>query len=319
MTTQVSLARLREFGITPDRDLGQHFLIDSNVLDVAGRLIALDLADVVLEVGAGVGVLTDWLAERVSVVHAIEIDRRLEPALRATIGDRANVRLQIADALDVELAGLEPAPTAMVANLPYAVATPVVMTALPLVPRFCVMVQRELADRFFASPGTKAYGASSVLIQIACERRGLRKVSRTVFVPAAQRRLRAGGLLAPRAVPVRRRSGNGCLRVVHAAFGYRRKTLANALRLAGLPAPPADVAGMRAEQLHAAAVPLAGGASCGDRARAGQGQSGAAGRAAPGGRLPPRWRRCSRPSTCSMSSSWSRPRRPPWRASTTRW
>ena len=183
MTAQVSLARLREFGITPDRDLGQHFLIDSNVLEVAGRLIELDPSDVVLEVGAGVGVLTEWLAERVSVVHAIEIDRRLEPALRATIGERANVRLQIADALDVDIAGLHPAPTAMVANLPYAVATPVVMTALPLVPRFCVMVQRELADRFFASPGTKAYGAPSVLIQIACERRGLRKVSRTVFVP----------------------------------------------------------------------------------------------------------------------------------------
>ena len=183
MTAQISLARLREFGITPDRELGQHFLIDSNVLSVAGRLIDLDPQDVVLEVGAGVGVLTDWLAQRVSVVHAIEIDRRLEPALRATVGGRENVRLLFVDALDVDIATLDPAPTAMVANLPYAVATPVVMTALPLVPRFCVMVQRELADRFFADPGTKAYGASSVLIQIACERRGLRKVSRSVFLP----------------------------------------------------------------------------------------------------------------------------------------
>ena len=248
MTAQVSLARLREFGITPDRDLGQHFLIDSNVLEVAGRLIALDPSDVVLEVGAGVGVLTEWLADRVSLVHAIEIDRRLEPALRATIGERANVRLLIADALDVDIAGLEPAPTAMVANLPYAVATPVVMTALPLVPRFCVMVQRELADRFFASPGTKAYGAPSVLIQIACERRGLRKVSRSVFVPEPN----VDSALVAFSRREEFRFGpdwEWVSRVVHAAFGYRRKTLANAFKLAELPAPPADVAGLRAEQL----------------------------------------------------------------------
>ena len=248
MTTQLTLARLREFGITPDRDLGQHFLIDSNVLDVAGRLIDLDPADVVLEVGAGVGVLTDWLARRVAVVHAIEIDRRLEPALRATVAEHPNVRLLVADALDVDLAALDPAPTAMVANLPYAVATPVVMTALPLVPRFCVMVQRELADRFFAAPGTKAYGAPSVLIQIACERRGLRKVSRSVFLPQPN--------VDSALVAFSRREGfefgadwPWISQVVHAAFAYRRKTLANALALAELPPPPAELAGLRAEQL----------------------------------------------------------------------
>jgi 16S rRNA (adenine1518-N6/adenine1519-N6)-dimethyltransferase len=248
VTAQISLARLREFGITPDRDLGQHFLIDSNVLSVAGRLIELDPQDVALEVGAGVGVLTDWLAQRVAVVHAIEIDRRLEPALRATVGDRQNVRLVFADALDIDIAALDPAPTAMVANLPYAVATPVVMTALPLIPRFCVMVQRELADRFFASPGTKAYGASSVLIQIACERRGLRKVSRSVFLPEPN--------VDSALVAFSRRAGFAfgddwpwISRVVHAGFAYRRKTLANALSLAELPAPPAELAGLRAEQL----------------------------------------------------------------------
>ena len=83
MSGQVSLARLREFGIRPDRDLGQNFLIDDNMLDVAGRLIGLTPGDVAIEVGAGLGVLTAWLADRVALVHAIEIDRRLEAALRA--------------------------------------------------------------------------------------------------------------------------------------------------------------------------------------------------------------------------------------------
>ena len=250
MTTQVTLARLREFGITPDRELGQHFLIDSNVLEVAGRLIELEPADVVLEVGAGVGVLTDWLADRVATVHAVEIDRRLEPALRATVAGRPNVadRLVAMRSTSTSASSTLP-PTAMVANLPYSVATPVVMNALPFVERFCVMVQREVADRFFAASGSKAYGAPSVLIQLACERVGMRKVSRKVFVPEPN--------VDSALVGFRRREGSYSASgwawtstVVHAAFAYRRKTLANAFALGGLPAPPADVAGLRAEQLE---------------------------------------------------------------------
>ncbi len=230
---QISLARMREFGISPDRDLGQHFLIDSNVLDVAGRLLELDPADVVLEVGAGLGVLTDWLAQRVAVVHAVEIDRRLEPALRHTLEGRTNVELTFGDALDLDLAALDPAPTAMVANLPYNVATPLIVTALPVIPRFCVMVQREAADRFFASPGTKAYGAVSVLVQLACERLGVRRISRSVFVPEPN--------VDSALVAFARRPGvefgerwEWTVRVVHAAFSHRRKTLQNSLTLAGL-------------------------------------------------------------------------------------
>ena len=127
MSRQASLARMREFGISPDRDLGQNFLIDDNILAVAGSLVDLDPGDVVVEVGAGLGVLTAWLAERAAWVHAIEVDRRLEPALRRTLEGCANVSLVFADALDVDLAALDPAPTVMVANLPYNVATPVIM------------------------------------------------------------------------------------------------------------------------------------------------------------------------------------------------
>jgi 16S rRNA (adenine1518-N6/adenine1519-N6)-dimethyltransferase len=143
---------------------------------------------------------------------------------------------------------LDPAPSAMVANLPYGVATPVIIRALPAVERFCVMVQREIGERLFAVPGTKAYGAVSVLVQLACERTGARAVSRSVFVPQPN----VDSML----VAFRRRPGiafdatwSWTGRVVHGAFAHRRKTLANSLRLAGLPEPPADVAGLRAEQL----------------------------------------------------------------------
>ena len=245
---QVTLGRMREFGIRPDRDLGQNFLIDDNVLDVAGRLLPLSGDDVVVEVGAGLGVLTAWLARRVAFVHAVEIDRRLEPALTATLAGVENVHLVWADVARLDLAALDPPPHAMVANLPYNVATPVIIRALPAVERFCVMVQREIGERLFAEPSTKAYGAVSVLVQLACERLGTRKVSRKVFAPEPN----VDSIL----VAFRRRPGavfgaewEWTSRVVHGAFSHRRKTLANCLALAGLPAPPADVAGMRAEQL----------------------------------------------------------------------
>jgi len=248
VSRQVSLRRMAEFGISPDRDLGQNFLIDDNILRAVDRLTSLAAEDVVVEVGAGLGVLTAWLASRVALVHSIEIDRRLQPALEETLRGVDNVRLLYADALDVDLADLDPPPVAMVANLPYGVATPVIIRALPAVERFCVMVQREIGERLFAVPSTKAYGAVSVLVQLACERTGARSVSRTVFVPQPN----VDSML----VAFRRRPGfafgpgwawTGT--VVHGAFAHRRKTLANSLRLAGLPAPPADVADLRAEQL----------------------------------------------------------------------
>jgi 16S rRNA (adenine1518-N6/adenine1519-N6)-dimethyltransferase len=239
---------MREFGIRPDRELGQHFLVDDNVLAVAGRLLPLDRDDVVLEVGAGLGVLTAWLARRVALVHAVEVDRRLESALAATLAETENVRVVWADAARLDPARLDPRPDALVANLPYNIATPVIVNALPAVERFCVMVQREIADRLFAQPGTKAYGAVSVLVQLACERLGRRPVSRKVFAPEPNV---DSALVAFRRRPdaVFGEDWEWTSRVVHAAFGHRRKTLANALALAGLPPPPAELAGLRGEQL----------------------------------------------------------------------
>ncbi|MGB2873894.1 MAG: 16S rRNA (adenine(1518)-N(6)/adenine(1519)-N(6))-dimethyltransferase RsmA [Gaiellaceae bacterium] len=215
------------------RELGQHFLVDENLLGVIGGLAGLAPEDVVLEVGAGLGVLTAYLAEHTALVHAVELDRSLEDRLASRLVAYDNVQLHFGDALQLDLAGLEPAPTKLVANLPYSIATPLVvesLAGLPSVESWCVMVQREVADRFFAAPSTKAYGAVSVLVQLAAERTGFHPVSRTVFRPQPNV---DSALVAFR----RRQLPHAFPRVkeiVAAAFAHRRKRLANSLELAGL-------------------------------------------------------------------------------------
>ena len=219
--------------LVPRKALGQHFLVDRNVLRVIERLARLDPDDVVLEVGPGLGVLTTFLADRVAHVHAIELDRRLEPTLREALGRRTNVEVVFADALAVDLRSLDPAPSKLVANLPYNVATPLVaetLSGVPCLDAWCVMVQREVADRFFAEPGTKAYGAVSVHIRLSARRTGFHRVSRTVFRPPP--RVDSALVAFERITPPP--NADEVLRVVTAAFAHRRKTLPNALALAGL-------------------------------------------------------------------------------------
>ena len=219
--------------IRAKKRLGQHFLADENILGVIGRLAELAPEDVVLEVGPGLGVLTAYLAERVSYVHAVELDRSLEPAIADRLAGHAHVQLHFGDALELDLAALVPQPAKLVANLPYNIATPLVVESLDglaSVGLWCVMVQREVADRFFAAPGTKAYGAVSVLIQLAAERTGFHPVSRTVFRPQPN--------VDSALVAFRRRSlpsdFAAVKRAVTAAFAHRRKRLANSIDLSGL-------------------------------------------------------------------------------------
>jgi 16S rRNA (adenine1518-N6/adenine1519-N6)-dimethyltransferase len=218
--------------VTPKKGLGQHFLVDENILGVIARLSDLGPEDVVLEVGPGAGVLTRYLADRVRLVHAIEVDRSLEHVLRETLGERRNVSLRWGDALRVDLAALEPVPTKLVANLPYNVATPLVVETLEhaqSLQRWCVMVQREVADRFFAEPRTKAYGAVSVLVQLAARKVGFHPVPATVFRP----RPRVDSALV--AFERHATASIASVRpVVEASFAHRRKTLANSAALAGL-------------------------------------------------------------------------------------
>jgi 16S rRNA (adenine1518-N6/adenine1519-N6)-dimethyltransferase len=220
--------------VFPKKELGQHFLADDNILGVIGRLAELRNDDVVLEIGPGLGVLTTFLADRVDRVHAVELDRALEPQLGNALAGRPNVRLHFGDALQLDLRRLEPEPTKLVANLPYNIATPLVaesLDGLPTVQLWCVMVQREVADRFFARPQTKEYGAVSVLVQLAAERSGFHPVSRHVFRPrpnveSALVAFRRRGALPPDYQRVKQ--------VVEAAFAHRRKTLPNSLELAGV-------------------------------------------------------------------------------------
>jgi 16S rRNA (adenine1518-N6/adenine1519-N6)-dimethyltransferase len=218
--------------VEPKRALGQHFLVDENILGVIGRMSDLTDTDVVLEVGPGLGVLTRYLADRARLVHAIELDRSLEPVLLDALEGRTNVRLIWEDALRADLRKLRPSPVKLVANLPYNVATPLVVETLEhasSLERWCVMVQREVADRFFAVPRTKAYGAVSVLVQLAARKTGFHAVPPTVFRPRPRVE---SALVAFERAPIAAISD--VRPVVEAAFAHRRKTAANALAHSGL-------------------------------------------------------------------------------------
>lgn len=229
---QVSLARLVEFGISPKRDLGQNFLIDDNIVGVILGQLECHPDDIVLEVGAGLGVLTASLAEVARHVHAFEVDRTLEPALAATLGGDPRVSLHFQDVLKAPLEKLEPGPTLCASNLPYSVAGPFIIEALQRLPgvrRYCLMVQREVAERMAAVPGSKTYGVLSVWVQLYTQVVRLRPLARSIFYPRPNvdsslvllERLPRERLPASDPADIRE--------VVQAAFSQRRKTLVNAL------------------------------------------------------------------------------------------
>jgi 16S rRNA (adenine1518-N6/adenine1519-N6)-dimethyltransferase len=245
---QASLRRLREYGIRPNRELGQNFLVDDNILDVIGRAAELDRNDVVLEVGGGLGVLSEYLAGRTSHVHVVEVDASLAPVLEDALAPFPNASLHIGDAVELDYAALRPPPGKVVANLPYGVAATVVLKSIAELPgatRWVAMVQREVGERLAAAPGSKTYGATSVLAQLACDVRVLRRVARTVFhpVPKVDSALVVLTRRAPPPPPV-------VIALVHAAFAHRRKALAGSLALA-----PGAAPGIR-ERARAALVEL---------------------------------------------------------------
>lgn len=232
--SQRTLDQLRRHGLTPDTSYGQHFLIDDNVLGVIERMSGAASDDVVYEPGAGVGVLTGFLAERVRFVHAAELDARLRNPLDELEEEHSNIRVHWGDAVKLAPGSLDPVPGKLISNLPYNVAAPIIAECLqhaPCLRGYCVMVQREIADRMFAEVGAKNYGALSVFVQALCERTGTHAVSRAVFAPppnvdsllvAFRRREDAEiGLQADRAPAFSK--------LVRTSFAHRRKTLANNL------------------------------------------------------------------------------------------
>jgi len=232
LPSQPSLRRMRRFGVRPDHELGQNFLIDSNILGVIGRAARLDRADVVLEIGGGLGVLSEYLAERVADVHVVELDERLRDALADATGPHANVTVHWGDAMSIDLRALRPEPTKVVANMPYGIAAAALLRTieeLPGVVSWVAMVQREVGERLAARPGSGAYGLPSVIAQLDCEVRVLRAIPRAVFHPSPN----VDSVL----VSMRRRrtgtdtSAPGVRELVAGAFAHRRKTLVGSLAL----------------------------------------------------------------------------------------
>jgi len=250
--------RLRRSGISPDRSLGQNFLIDPNILDVIERMAALSPGDVALEIGPGLGVLTARLIERCGAVHCVELDRRLAAGLEEEFGARPGFHLHVADAVRFDFEKLEPAPTKFVANLPYNVAAPLVIISLerlPSVDLWCLMLQQEIAERLFAATGGSNYGGVSVMTRLLAEKISSRTVPASVFYPRPRvrssllvfRRRKPGGYAAANFARVKT--------VVYAAFGHRRKKLVNSLAEApdvlpaSLAAEPATIRKRRLEEL----------------------------------------------------------------------
>jgi 16S rRNA (adenine1518-N6/adenine1519-N6)-dimethyltransferase len=211
--------------------LGQNFLADTNLLDAIVADAEIGPEDVVLEVGGGEGALTRRLAPLAADVHVIELDGRLRPQLEGLAAEHPDVHLTWGDAMRMDLAGLDPKPTAVVSNLPYSIATPLILRTIAELPRvssWTVLVQREIADRLRASPGTRVYGAPSVLVQHSCEVELRRGVDRAVFRPRP--RVDSALLRLTRRAPP---APAGLARLVRDAFAHRRKALAGSLELAG--------------------------------------------------------------------------------------
>jgi 16S rRNA (adenine1518-N6/adenine1519-N6)-dimethyltransferase len=250
---QPSLRRMRRFAVRPDRDLGQNFLIDSNILGVIERAAELEAQDVVLEIGGGLGVLSEHLAERADHVHVIEVDERLREALEDATDPHSNVTVHWGDAMSIEVAALEPQPQKVIANLPYGIAAGVLLRTvaeLPGVERWVAMVQREVGERLAAAPGSGAYGTPSVLAQLECEVEVLRAIPRTVFFPVPNvdsvligMRRRAGGTSGVPTTPALRA-------LVSGGFAHRRKQLAGSLGISG------GAPGRSREQVRAALTQL---------------------------------------------------------------
>ncbi len=225
-----SLERMRAAGHQPNRELGQNFLIDANMLGVVAREADVGPDDVVLEVGGGLGILSEHLAPLAKHLHVVEVDRSLEEALTESIEPFDNVTLHFADALQLDLGALDPAPTKLVANLPYGIAAPLILDSIFVLPEcqtWVGMVQKEVGERLAAGPGSKTYGAPSVIAQLSCRVKVARSVSRTVFMPVPN--VDSVIIRLDRVAPAQ---PEAVRELVRDAFAHRRKALPKSVSIA---------------------------------------------------------------------------------------
>jgi 16S rRNA (adenine1518-N6/adenine1519-N6)-dimethyltransferase len=228
------VALLESHGLKPSRALGQNFVVDANTVRRIARLANVGAGDLVLEIGAGLGSLTLALVETGAEVQAIEVDRFLLEPLRSVVGPHGVV-VHHADALHANyheiLAGRE---AVVVANLPYNVATPLVLTLLetqPLIRRMLVMVQKEVGERFAAQAGDDAYGAASLRLQYYADAKVLGRVAPSVFLPKPHVDSALVSIVRRERVRVdpAQVSEAALFEVIRTSFGQRRKMLRRSL------------------------------------------------------------------------------------------
>ncbi|HAG06720.1 MAG TPA: 16S rRNA (adenine(1518)-N(6)/adenine(1519)-N(6))-dimethyltransferase [Peptococcaceae bacterium] len=231
-------ALLTRYGIVPRKSLGQHFLVAAPVLDKIVGSLAAGAGDTVVEIGPGLGVLTQRLAATGASVIAVELDGRLLPVLRETLAPYRNVRVLHGDALEVDFQALAAAhggktPYKVAGNLPYNITGPLVARLLRepySIERLVLMVQKEVADRFVAQPGTRDYGSLTVLVRYRTHCRVVAGVSRRCFYPPPEVASAVVQMVVREEPPAAVLDEHLFWRVVRAAFAQRRKTLKNALR-----------------------------------------------------------------------------------------
>ncbi len=230
---QNTIALIKAHDFSFKKRFGQNFLIDSHVLDKIIRGAEIGKEDAVLEIGPGIGTLTQALCEAAGEVTAVEIDRDLIPILEKTLAAYDNVRIINEDILKLDLSAISEKPLKVVANLPYYITTPIIMglfeSGAPLL-SITVMVQKEVADRMQATPGGKDYGALSLAVQYYAEAEIIANVPPNCFIPRPGVGSAVIRLTKHTAPPVQPKDEKFMFRLIRAAFAQRRKTLVNTLR-----------------------------------------------------------------------------------------
>ncbi|WP_298705247.1 16S rRNA (adenine(1518)-N(6)/adenine(1519)-N(6))-dimethyltransferase RsmA [uncultured Veillonella sp.] len=228
----------KRFGIHMSKKLGQNFLISRRVVDDIVKAAQLEPGEPVLEVGPGIGTLTQGLAQSGADVTAVELDRRLLDVLDHTLEGYDNVRIIHGDILKVNIPEImNHKPFKVVANLPYYITTPIIMSLLEMklpIERLVVMVQKEVAQRMVATPGTKAYGALSVAVQYYTEPEIVLDVLPKSFLPAPEVTSSVVRCKLRKEPPVSVADEAILFRVIKAAFAQRRKTFSNTMKTTGL-------------------------------------------------------------------------------------
>ena len=240
---QNTIAVLQKYNFTFQKKYGQNFLIDSHVLEKIMDAAEIGKDDCVVEIGPGIGTMTQYLAERAGEVVAVEIDKNLIPILTETLADYKNVSIINEDILKVDLNRIVEEknggrPVKIVANLPYYITTPIIMglfeNHVP-VKSITVMVQKEVADRMQVGPGTKDYGALSLAVQYYAKPEIVANVPPNCFIPRPNVGSAVIRLTRYEEPPVQVKDEKKMFALIRASFNQRRKTLVNGLGNAGLP------------------------------------------------------------------------------------